>query len=239
MYRILLDSKNSIWYQPALELYGEAFPPEETFPVEDYEVLIRQDKAFVHVFLDSIENVSRTMAERNLARGTGTDDPQEIAGTLKYADPDSGQVMTGAVIGVKNEKYILLLFLAVNDSIRGMGIGSAILGSLSSMYPEHVISLQIETLRFPAENMDQRVRRERFYLKNGYHHAPMTSDEPGGLFDYMFTNGDMTFQEMDSFTREVMGEYLEKWGVNLVKIDAYMDPEEELARTAHAMAESI
>ena len=61
-----------------------------------------------------------------------------------------------------------ILFLAVEDSLRGHGYGSAILQRISQRYPRNRMILDIEAEDPTAPNYEQRVRRKAFYERNGY-----------------------------------------------------------------------
>ena len=67
---------------------------------------------------------------------------------------------------VENNKYIFVLYLAVNDQIRSKGYGTKILGWLKQN-TEKIIVLNAESLNLSAENALQREKRISFYSRNG------------------------------------------------------------------------
>ena len=58
---------------------------------------------------------------------------------------------------------------------------------LKEQYPGKAIVLNIELLDPDAENYDDRVRRLRFYEKNGFHDTGYNIDEVGGTFRILST----------------------------------------------------
>lgn len=63
---------------------------------------------------------------------------------------------------------VFVLYLAVNDTIRSKGYGSAILTHIKNYFGEKAISLNVEPLDIEAENYTQRAKRIAFYMKNGF-----------------------------------------------------------------------
>lgn len=61
-----------------------------------------------------------------------------------------------------------LFYLAVDESLRGQGIGGQIISALRERYPDKRIYLAREQLDETAENYPQRESRHRFYLANGF-----------------------------------------------------------------------
>ncbi len=61
-----------------------------------------------------------------------------------------------------------VLYLAINDKVRSRGYGGQILSLIAEKYSDRVITLNIEKIAPEAPNYQQRLNRERFYLKNGY-----------------------------------------------------------------------
>lgn len=62
---------------------------------------------------------------------------------------------------------VLIDYLAIDKKFQGNGIGSAICDILRKRYAEKLAFLEIEFPNEKYENNNQRVRRKKFYLKNG------------------------------------------------------------------------
>ena len=70
----------------------------------------------------------------------------------------------------RNYKGILYLaFLAVRADLRGKGIGSAALKKIIGSHPKQKVIVEFEALRDGTDENDLRVRRKRFYLRNGFY----------------------------------------------------------------------
>ena len=136
---------------------------------------------------------------------------------LVYEDTIDGEDrFVGSIYIVKDDVNVMALFLAISKSVRGHGYGSRILGHLAEEYPEHKISLQIETTREPVRDIENRKRRAAFYKKNGFDYAPIVTSEPGGIFDFMVYGGMVDIEEMREFMTAVIGgDLLKKWKVDL------------------------
>lgn len=93
-----------------------------------------------------------------------------------------GDQLRGFTHSVATEDVLFILFFAVSDDCRGQGWGSAILSQLKEEYPGRTIVLNVELLDPKAENFDQRLRRMRFYKKNGFFDTGYDVDEVGGTF---------------------------------------------------------
>src|SRR5699024_9391089 len=61
-----------------------------------------------------------------------------------------------------------ILYLAVNDQIRSQGYGTRIINELRRLYPEDSLALDVEQPNPQAANNQQRLRRLKFYRRNGF-----------------------------------------------------------------------
>lgn len=77
-------------------------------------------------------------------------------------------VFTGLVVMVPDARTALVLFFAVSPNARGKGVGSAALRLIRERYADKRVFLEIEDPACPSGNGPQRVRRKRFYQKNGW-----------------------------------------------------------------------
>ncbi len=72
----------------------------------------------------------------------------------------------GVLYTIEDNKYIFVLYLAVNDRIRSKGYGTKILDWLKQN-TEKIIVLNVEEINPSAENALQREKRISFYSRNG------------------------------------------------------------------------
>ena len=89
-----------------------------------------------------------------------------------------------------------LLYFAVDDSKRNRGYGSAILDSIRKRYEGKDVVLLIESLHEECDNMDIRVRRKGFYLRNGFRDTGLIQSSFGGEANYDILN------TRDQFSKE-------------------------------------
>lgn len=92
-----------------------------------------------------------------------------------------------------------ILFLAVDDALRGRGYGSQILKQISHRYPNHRIILDIEAEDPSAPNNEQRIRRKAFYAKNGYTESGIAYTWRNVPYQILIKNGCITEKEFDAF----------------------------------------
>lgn len=62
---------------------------------------------------------------------------------------------------------ILLDYFAIDEKLRGRGYGSKALRALQEQYADRRFFLEIESIFDECDNVEQRMRRKEFYLRNG------------------------------------------------------------------------
>ena len=92
-----------------------------------------------------------------------------------------------------------ILFLAVDDTLRGHGYGSDFLELISQRYPDNRIILDIEAEDPTAPNCEQRIKRKAFYERNGYTESGIEYDWRGIPYKILIKNGTITEAEFDAF----------------------------------------
>ena len=98
-----------------------------------------------------------------------------------------GENLCGFTYTVTEGNILFVLFFAVEDTIRGKGYGSAILDYLKASNSEKSVLLNVELLDPSADNYLERVRRFRFYEKNGFYDTKYDIEEVGGVFRVLAT----------------------------------------------------
>ena len=94
-----------------------------------------------------------------------------------------------------NLKMIFIMFLAVDESLRTKGYGSAILKEIKNRYPDKKIMVSIEPCDDSAPDIEVRKRRKAFYRKNGYGETGYMIKLSGVVQEIMITNGDFDKKE--------------------------------------------
>lgn len=73
----------------------------------------------------------------------------------------------GIIITINGAEHILLDYLAVEETQRGVGIGTEILQLMRAHYTGKGVFLEIESVYEECENREERIRRKHFYEKCG------------------------------------------------------------------------
>lgn len=77
-------------------------------------------------------------------------------------------IPVGYIVLLKNDKCGYVFFYAIGKEYRSQGYGGAALKKLFEVYSDLQIVLDFEHIDENAENYSQRVKRKRFYLRNGF-----------------------------------------------------------------------
>lgn len=124
---------------------------------------------------------------------------------------ENGQ-FCGFTYTVTEGNVVFVLFFAVNAELRGKGYGSAILAYLKEKNPNRSVILNVEPLDADAGNADERVRRIRFYEKNGFFDTGYDIEEIGGTFRVLATEKEINMNEyLRVFGKMSLGLWKPKW----------------------------
>lgn len=80
-----------------------------------------------------------------------------------------GNLPVGFTVLVKNEECGYIYFLAIDKQFRSGGYGSAAVRKLLNMYSNLQLVLDFEEIDESSDNNEQRIRRKKFYLRNGFY----------------------------------------------------------------------
>ena len=83
-----------------------------------------------------------------------------------YYDEDT---FIGFTIVLPRDEYNWFWYFAVDGHLRGKGYGQQILNHIVSKYHDKRLILDMESTRQKCDNMEQRQRRNAFYVRNGFH----------------------------------------------------------------------
>ncbi len=118
----------------------------------------------------------------------------------------------GFTYTVTEGSVVFVLFFAVSADLRGKGYGSSILAELKKRNPNRSIILNVEPLDADAENAEERVRRMRFYEKNGFFDTGYDIEEIGGTFRVLATEKEIDMNAyLRVFGRMSFGLWKPKW----------------------------
>lgn len=116
----------------------------------------------------------------------------------------------GIILLVELDKKSFILYLAVDSSLRGGGIGRKVLETLDNKYTEGFI-LESEETSVNATNQEQRQARYNFYKRNGLIDTHIISHNMGGDFHLLKSKESIT--EVD---------YVQ--ALNILNIEATISP---------------
>lgn len=119
---------------------------------------------------------------------------------------DDANILCGIAILLKNDTHALLDYFAVMPKSRGEGIGSRALALLRDHCGDRRFLLEIEQCDIPCENKEQRLRRRRFYLRNGMQPSGMLVLQNGVRLEVLCCGGDTSFAQYHTLIREGYGQ---------------------------------
>ncbi|WP_195983794.1 GNAT family N-acetyltransferase [Clostridium sp. D33t1_170424_F3] len=110
-----------------------------------------------------------------------------------------GDTLCGFVYMAAVKDLAFVMFFAVDETLRSKGYGGKILKEVQSIYPDHKIIMSIERCDEPAEDLEQRLRRKRFYLRNGYAETGCFLEMNHKAQEILIKNGTFQTEEFLSF----------------------------------------
>lgn len=114
------------------------------------------------------------------------------------------KILAGFFILWEFQAFVFIEHFAVNDELRGLGIGEKTLAEIRTMFSKNII---LET-ELPAN--DIKARRIRFYERNGFHKLRRTyfqpsygENKPEIELKLMCTNVDIQTEELDFIIKTI------------------------------------
>ena len=116
-----------------------------------------------------------------------------------------GGSFAGMVYLVTMNDMAYLFYLAVEENMRGRGIGGQILTALKEKYPGKRLFIAREQLDKAADNYPQRESRRRFYLANGFEDWSGQIIEGTMVYDIMGVGRPVTPPEYNALMKSWAG----------------------------------
>lgn len=121
------------------------------------------------------------------------------SGCAKISSAFSDDSFCGFLCTLRWKDLLHIIYFAVEENLRGKGLGSEILQMFHRENPGVRILVDIEDPLPSSENVAQRLRRKSFYLRNGYreneiHYRWRTVD-----YTILSYGGPVTNEEFDAF----------------------------------------
>lgn len=117
----------------------------------------------------------------------------------------------GLAITINYEDKVLLDYFAMDDKKRGKGYGSSALKALAQYYEGRRMIIEIETTTQEADNLEERIRRKRFYHKNGITDLGFMADLFGVRMEILSNGTAVTFDEYLELYVETYGERMREF----------------------------
>lgn len=92
-----------------------------------------------------------------------------------------------------------ILFLAIDERLRGHGYGSAMLDIVAASHPHNRIIVDAEAVDPAASNNEQRIHRMAFYAHNGYRKSGIAYIWRGVPYEILIRGGSITEREFEDF----------------------------------------
>lgn len=128
---------------------------------------------------------------------------------------DNGK-FSGLAVTMNVKDMVLLDYFAIAEEKRSRGIGGKALRTLQKYYSGRRFFLEIESVYTDAGNLDERLRRKRFYLKNGMTELNIMSKVFKTEMEVLGYNCKLNFDEYRSVYYHAYGE---RAAGNITKLD--------------------
>lgn len=113
---------------------------------------------------------------------------------------DKGSLIGFTYSFIDDDKMFFIYF-ATSPEVRGKGNGKRILKAIRKMYHDKRMFLITEPKDRDAPDLEMRVRRQNYYLRNGCVESGVKILSDGAWFDSMYMQGILTDQEMIDIVR--------------------------------------
>ena len=110
-----------------------------------------------------------------------------------------GDIPCGLIYLAHNGKLVFIMFLAVQETLRSKGYGSAILKEVGKNYPDKKIIVSIESCDALSPDLALREKRKAFYRKNGFKDTGHRMKLSGAEQEILIYNGEFDKSEFRLF----------------------------------------
>ena len=149
------------------------------FRVEEYRSFDPDKRKVKDLYIDSFPKNER-WAFPMLVRASKKDDID----LLKIYDDDT---FAGFSFVIKDDELSLIYYLAIEPSCQDSGYGSSTLQYLLNNNPNH-FAVVLETTHGLFEDIDTRIKRKAFFMKNGFKDTGCYYKDSGGQYDILGTS---------------------------------------------------
>lgn len=137
--------------------------------------------------------------------------------SVKFLAFYNENIFCGFTYLVYYKKTTYVFYLAIDESNRSKGYGSQILNWIVENNKDSRIVLNIETVDAKYSNYEQRLRRKKFYIKNGFIDTNYKLKYREDSYDILYKGYDFSKSEYE--------ELLKKFSFNLIPISKCLSEE--------------
>ena len=112
-------------------------------------------------------------------------------------------IFCGFVCLLTNKDICHIIYLAVKDSLRGKGYGSAILTAITELKPNKKIIVDIEVENKHMANNEQRCKRKYFYLHNGFQETEVNYQWRQESYEILSIGGKIAPKDFRAFWEDI------------------------------------
>ena len=116
---------------------------------------------------------------------------------------DDGETFVGIACLLNTPTISHIIYLAVDESLRGNGYGSKALELLHQSKSGKKIMVDIEIPDEKAENAEQRRMRKKFYLRAGYEETQVKYEWRNENYEILSFGGQISEAEYDGFWEDL------------------------------------
>jgi len=131
-------------------------------------------------------------------------------GAMELLSILDGGRMVGLAVTVRYQDVVLLDYFAISSSCRGWGYGSEALELLKKRYEGQRLILEIELTDGYAVNQKDRIRRKKFYLKNGMKETGLCVRVFQVPMEVLTVGGSLTYEEYHAVYEHTIGIFFAK-----------------------------
>jgi len=112
---------------------------------------------------------------------------------------ETNGVFAGFAATINSDRLILVDYFAVEEPFRAGGIGTAAMHAIFDAYRGKGVFVEIESIFEPCENLTERQRRRRFYLRCGMTSQRVLADVYGVPMELLGRGCALTFEDYRNF----------------------------------------
>lgn len=132
----------------------------------------------------------------------------QMCGKMELYELSDGDKFCGLFITVICGELVLVDYLAVCPEMRGRGVGSKALELAREKYRGKRLFLEIETTEKACEDLELRLKRKNFYLKNGLSPCGFSVNLFGVEMEILAFDKKITYDEYMKLYRYMAGRLL-------------------------------